>query len=379
MDQGLKTRLCSLLMAYNPEWLRLGLEMVLGDSITISQKPPAAAAVSKAAPARLAATRVAHLPARSLPPASRRGAGGGAAAGGAGSASSAERPAAATTTAAAAVPGGLAERLRRRAASLMPLQRRPRLDAARAAAATTAAVAPAPAPTTTAAVAPPAAAAKSAAEMTEGVLRRVIVTRLLADRRVTARYARSRRGVFDKEHGAEQARLMLGRVLALILFLDAARGADILDGRCPCLFVPAAGIKSSREVLVAFCKEVLRGEGDPLRHLINLGYSVTHTQTRLEEAEWGVTSLAVDLRDGLRLARVTELLARAAPMSLCKVRCYCWGWVGKRGYPQRRTYTITPPPTPIAEPTPAGAVAHQQGGQRDRSVCIHDVAAEPAV
>lgn len=38
-----------------------------------------------------------------------------------------------------------------------------------------------------------------------------------------------------------------------------------------------------------------------------MGYSVSHTQKPLDEYNFLVTNLAVDLRDGVRLARLVEL------------------------------------------------------------------------
>ena len=50
------------------------------------------------------------------------------------------------------------------------------------------------------------------------------------------------------------------------------------------------------------------GEGDVLRHLGQLGYRLSHEQDPLAEFDFALTNLAVDLRDGLRLCKVTELL-----------------------------------------------------------------------
>lgn len=49
------------------------------------------------------------------------------------------------------------------------------------------------------------------------------------------------------------------------------------------------------------------GEGDIIRHLLFMGYSVTHTQAPLDEYDFMVKNLAVDLRDGVRLCRLVDL------------------------------------------------------------------------
>ena len=76
----------------------------------------------------------------------------------------------------------------------------------------------------------------------------------------------------------------------------------------PCLFCPDSELKSSREMLLTFSKEFLQGEGDVTKHLAYMGYMVKHKQTKLDEFDYAVTNFRTDLRCGLRLARVAELL-----------------------------------------------------------------------
>lgn len=79
----------------------------------------------------------------------------------------------------------------------------------------------------------------------------------------------------------------------------------------PCLFCPDSPHKSSREILLAFSKDFLSGEGDITKHLAYMGYTVDHKQTKLDEFDYAVTSIRTDLRCGLRLAKVAELLTGA--------------------------------------------------------------------
>merc|ERR1712227_246764 len=67
--------------------------------------------------------------------------------------------------------------------------------------------------------------------------------------------------------------------------------------------------KSSRELLLQFAKDYLAGEGDITKHLAYMDYVVFHKQTKLDEFDFAVTSIKTDLRCGVRLARVAELLA----------------------------------------------------------------------
>lgn len=43
------------------------------------------------------------------------------------------------------------------------------------------------------------------------------------------------------------------------------------------------------------------GVGDLLKHLRQFGYRVTYQQRALDEYQYGVSNLKVDLRDGVRL------------------------------------------------------------------------------
>ena len=54
-------------------------------------------------------------------------------------------------------------------------------------------------------------------------------------------------------------------------------------------------------MLLEFSRDFLSGEGDLVKHLGLLGYRVKHKQTALEEFDYAVKNIAVDLRDGLRL------------------------------------------------------------------------------
>ncbi len=59
---------------------------------------------------------------------------------------------------------------------------------------------------------------------------------------------------------------------------------------------------------MAFLQPRLVGEGNVVRHLEMLGYKLRYSQSPLTEYPFAVTNLAVDLRDGLRLCRLAELL-----------------------------------------------------------------------
>ncbi|KAF9913050.1 hypothetical protein EC991_005918 [Linnemannia zychae] len=101
-------------------------------------------------------------------------------------------------------------------------------------------------------------------------------------------------------------RLILKRIFMLILFLDKAKTGKLIPSD-PCLFNKDSEIKSCRTLLLTISKNYLMGEGDIIRHLVFMGYSVLHTQAPLDEFDFTVKNLAVDLRDGVRLCRLVDL------------------------------------------------------------------------
>ncbi|XP_072172217.1 abnormal spindle-like microcephaly-associated protein homolog [Diadema setosum] len=137
---------------------------------------------------------------------------------------------------------------------------------------------------------------------------RFVVTRLLGNPDIAADYAHPTvPNLFGEGYAASLAQFTLKKFLMLVFFLDRAKLTRLID-HDPCLFCKDAALKSSRDILLEFSRKYLRGEGDITRHLSFLGYSVTHVQQPLDEFDFAVTKLAVDLRCGVRLARVVELL-----------------------------------------------------------------------
>ncbi|KAF9928416.1 hypothetical protein FBU30_002374 [Linnemannia zychae] len=110
-------------------------------------------------------------------------------------------------------------------------------------------------------------------------------------------------------------RLILKRIFMLILFLDKAKTGRLIPSD-PCLFNKDSDIKSCRTLLLTISKNYLMGEGDIIRHLLFMGYSVIHTQAPLDEFDFTVRNLAVDLRDGVRLCRLIDL--HCPELNLCQ-------------------------------------------------------------
>lgn len=102
------------------------------------------------------------------------------------------------------------------------------------------------------------------------------------------------------------------RSLMLILLLDKAKVQRVVEG---CLFQSLSPYKSSIAVLQAFGNLLLPSLGDIIRPLSHINYTVEIVQQPLEEYKYRISNLAVDLRDGLILARLVEALLFQKPLS----------------------------------------------------------------
>lgn len=74
-------------------------------------------------------------------------------------------------------------------------------------------------------------------------------------------------------------------------------------------FIQDASFKSTREILINLSKHFLEGQGDIVRSLHLLGWECCSQQAPLEEFDFSVTNLSTDLRDGIRLCRLVEVLS----------------------------------------------------------------------
>lgn len=97
------------------------------------------------------------------------------------------------------------------------------------------------------------------------------------------------------------------RSLMLIKLLDSAKTScqPLLTG---CLFQASSPNKTSTAVVQALAQLLNPAAGNIIRSLNHLNYTVSHVQEPLEEYDYHITNLAVDLRDGVRLTRLVEHL-----------------------------------------------------------------------
>jgi abnormal spindle-like microcephaly-associated protein len=95
------------------------------------------------------------------------------------------------------------------------------------------------------------------------------------------------------------------RSLMLALLLDKSKTSEILPG---CLFQTTSPHKTSVEVLHQLSNLLLPSLGDITRPLGHLSYKVEHAQYPLQEYTYHIDNIAIDLRDGIALTRLVELL-----------------------------------------------------------------------
>ncbi|XP_075143505.1 abnormal spindle-like microcephaly-associated protein [Leptodactylus fuscus] len=137
-----------------------------------------------------------------------------------------------------------------------------------------------------------------------------ILNRLLWNPDIAAEYRHpSVPHLYRDGHEEALSKFTLKKLLLFVFFLDYAKQSRLID-HDPCLFCKDSEFKTSKDLLLAFSRDFLSGEGDLSRHLSYLGLAVGHVQTPLDEFDFAVTNLAVDLQCGVRLVRTMELLTQ---------------------------------------------------------------------
>ena len=96
------------------------------------------------------------------------------------------------------------------------------------------------------------------------------------------------------------------RSIMIIVILDKAKMCP--GTTLPRLFVTSSTLKSSAAVLQALARLLLPSSGDIVKSLGHLDCQVSYKQHQLQEYDYRISNLAVDVRDGVRLTRIIELL-----------------------------------------------------------------------
>ncbi|ETN15107.1 hypothetical protein PPTG_07298 [Phytophthora nicotianae INRA-310] len=189
------------------------------------------------------------------------------------------------------------------------------------------------------------------------VLRRIILKHLVKDAHVAQNYRlvknlrtpmdgstadrndggnafmNTKKNINGREYFDSLTQSFMLKFFMLVIFLDRAieRKADKF-AHFPCLFRIALSTektvssktqsvnkssqrsddalwaKNSQVFVTEFCRLFLASEGRIDKHLKQLGYTLRHEQTALDEIDLEVKNLETDLRDGVRLAKLMEAL-----------------------------------------------------------------------
>lgn len=99
----------------------------------------------------------------------------------------------------------------------------------------------------------------------------------------------------------------LKKFLSLLYFLDVAKNKKIIKHN-PCLFLKSSEYKETKEILLRFSSSLLGNIGDVQRDLKRIGIVLKHKQTFIDEFDYAFRNLAIDLRDGVRLTKVMEII-----------------------------------------------------------------------
>lgn len=132
-----------------------------------------------------------------------------------------------------------------------------------------------------------------------------ILNRLFRDRYLEAKHPK----VYShSEAYAEHIKkFSLKKILSLIYFLDVAKNKKIIKHN-PCLFLKTSEHKETKDILLRFSSSLLGNIGDILRDLRRIGIVLTHKQTYIDEFDYAFRNLAIDLRDGVRLTKIMEII-----------------------------------------------------------------------
>ncbi|XP_041126100.1 abnormal spindle-like microcephaly-associated protein [Polyodon spathula] len=137
-----------------------------------------------------------------------------------------------------------------------------------------------------------------------------VLSRLLWNPDIAAEYRHPKvPHLYRDGHEEALSRFTLKKLLLLVCFLDRAKQSRIIE-HDPCLFCLDSEFKSTKDLLLAFSRDFLSGEGILSRHLSYMGLAVSHAQTPLDEFNFAVRNLATDLRCGVRLVRIMELFTQ---------------------------------------------------------------------
>ena len=144
---------------------------------------------------------------------------------------------------------------------------------------------------------------------TDAGLRKIMVDRLLGDPVLARKYARNATvdGIYKTGYEEARAKAFLKKFLVMVMLIDRlATELEEKEKSMPLVFKRKACVKSSKALIATVLKESMFGEGDVIRHLGFHKYAVAYEQAAITEYDFKITNLAVDLRDGVRLCKLSD-------------------------------------------------------------------------
>lgn len=143
------------------------------------------------------------------------------------------------------------------------------------------------------------------------------------------------------------------RSLMLVWLLDQGAMTERLNKR---LFKIRSAHKTSSSVLNSLAGMLIPSTGDVGRTLKHMDYTVSYAQDPLDEVVYRIDNLAVDLRDGIMLTKLVELLLYKTPSE-------AWNRLDAR----EETVTIVLPDTTVLQ----SALYQEDGSQQSRVLVQH--------
>ncbi|KAH7712390.1 Protein ASPM-1 [Aphelenchoides avenae] len=144
------------------------------------------------------------------------------------------------------------------------------------------------------------------------VLTRFISTRLFKDAGVyrTPKYVKSK--LVTKEGCAQLHKLFLSRFSKFVFIVEECLQRRVIPN-LTCMFVRGTDFKSMHDVIGFVSREIISGTTNMTKELGRIGFKVAYKQDFFEEYKYNVGNLMTDLRDGIVLAKLVEVLTANHP------------------------------------------------------------------
>ena len=147
-------------------------------------------------------------------------------------------------------------------------------------------------------------------DMSKETLKKIILEQVLSKPSAVQKYTAGKvAGYFEQMLRVEIQQHTLSVLLILVFFLDEAKTRDLLTGD-PVLFEKTSQVKSSQDMLISLCQDCFAKQRSILNHLEYEGISVSHVQEPLDEYNFRVRNFAVDLKDGVCLAKMMDIVTK---------------------------------------------------------------------